>query len=74
MITIVPFTKNTTRVLPFQTLVPVEAGNGLEVDSKAQAEQVRAVDYARFVRHVGSLSVEHMASIDANLALHLGLW
>jgi mRNA interferase MazF len=40
VITVVPVTSNTTRVYPFQVLLPARA-TGLDRDSKAQAEQVR---------------------------------
>ena len=42
VVTVVPVTSNTTRVYPFQVLLTNEE-TGLRVDSKAQAEQVRAI-------------------------------
>ena len=42
VVTVVPVTSNTTRVFPFQTLLPASA-TGLRQDSKAQAEHVRSI-------------------------------
>jgi len=46
VVTVVPITSNIQRVYPFQVLLPASA-TGLEQDSKAQAEQVRAVAVER---------------------------
>jgi len=73
VITIVPFTKNVSRILEFQAFVTAEPGNGLEVDSKAQCEQVRAVDVGRFVNRLGMLNAEQMAAVDDALIVHLAL-
>jgi mRNA interferase MazF len=74
VITVVPLTSNVSRVFPFQVRIPVEDGNGIEHESKAQAEQVRAADFSRFVRQLGVLRSEHMSALDEALALHLALW
>lgn len=50
VVTVVPVTSNIDHVHPFQTLLPADE-TGLDVDSKAQAEQVRSVA----VERVGSL-------------------
>lgn len=73
VLTVVPFTKNVRKILPFQVLVTPDSVNGLEVDSKAQAEQVRSLDASRFVRRLGSLSAEDVSGVDEALLLHLGL-
>lgn len=73
VITVVPLTSNTTRVLPFQALVAADAGSGLVVDSKAQAEQIRSVDVDRFVIRRGHLDAETLARLDHALLLHLDL-
>jgi len=72
VITVVPVTSNVSRVLAFQVLIPAGQG-GLRVDSKAQAEQVRAVAASRVGRQVGSLAAETMKQLDGALRLHLGL-
>lgn len=73
VVTVVPVTSSTTRVLPFQVLVVPSAGTGLPVASKAQAEQVRAVDVERFVTRLGRLDPATLAQLDQALMLHLDL-
>lgn len=73
VVSVVPLTSSVARVLPFQVLVPAEPGNGLDHDSKAQAEQVRSVDVSRMVARVGVLSAERVAALDDALLTHLGL-
>jgi mRNA interferase MazF len=72
VVTVVPVTSNTSRVYPFQVLLPAESC-GLERDSKAQAEQVRSVAYERIERTIGALSPELLAALDEALRLHLAL-
>ena len=72
VLTVVPLTSNVKRVLSFQVLVS-KRGSGLAVDSKAQAEQVRAVDMGRLVNRVGKLSSEEEAALDDALRVHLGI-
>ena len=57
---------------PFQVLLPADA-TGLRLDSKAQAEQIRAVAVERIGAQVGSLPPELMAALDEALRLHLAL-
>lgn len=72
VVTVVPLTSNTTRVFPFQVLVPAESG-GPRVPSKAQAEQVRSVAVERLGPALGLLPAQIMLQIDAALRLHLDL-
>jgi len=72
VVTIVPVTSNTSRVYPFQVLLPA-AETGLDVDSKAQAEQVRSVAVERIGSRIGSTPFDLMAELDDALRLHLGL-
>ena len=72
VVTVVPFTSRVDRVHPFQVLV--EAGDsGLQQDSKAQAEQVRAVAIERVGARVGALPPALLARLDEALRLHLAL-
>ena len=73
VVTVVPLTTNTARVYEFQTMVPADSANGLSVDSKAQAEQVRALDHSRFTRWLGTLDAEQVAALDEALMVHLAL-
>ncbi|MFJ9644762.1 type II toxin-antitoxin system PemK/MazF family toxin [Streptomyces sp. NPDC004244] len=72
VVTVVPVTSNTTRVLTFQVLLPAEEC-GLVRDSKAQCEQVRAVAPERLGRRIGRVPRPRMAQVDAALRRHLAL-
>src|SRR5438874_12576520 len=72
VVTVVPVTSATERVYPFQVLLPA-AETGLRTDSKAQAEQVRAVAVERFGARVGALPPALMRDLDEALRLHLAL-
>ena len=72
IVTVVPITSNTARILPFQTLLHAE-DCGLTVDSKAQAEQVRAVAAERVGTRIGTLPPATLRQIDDALRTHLVL-
>lgn len=72
VVTVVPVTSNVSRVYPFQVLLTA-ADCGLVADSKAQAEQVRAVAVERLRRRVGALPAPVLRRLDAALSLHLAL-
>lgn len=72
VVTVVPVTSSTARVLPFQTLLPASA-TGLRVDSKAQAEQVRSVSVDRVGPVLGRVPGELLQRLDEALRLHLDL-
>ena len=72
VVTVVPVTSNTARVFPFQVLLAAE-DTGLHLDSKAQAEQVRAVSVERLGPALGRLPFEALDALDDALRLHLDL-
>ncbi|MGI8660641.1 MAG: type II toxin-antitoxin system PemK/MazF family toxin [Thermoleophilaceae bacterium] len=72
VVTVVPVTSNVTRVFPFQVLLPAEL-TGLRVDSKAQAEQVRAISVTRLGPVLGQVPASIMDQVDEALRLHLQL-
>jgi mRNA interferase MazF len=72
VVTVVPVTSATDRVYPFQVLLAA-ADTGLRTDSKAQAEQVRAVAVERVGARIGSLPPALMSRLDEALRLHLAL-
>jgi mRNA interferase MazF len=72
VITVVPVTSNVTRVYPFQILLPADE-TGLDRDSKAQAEQIRAVAIERVAGRVGTVPPALMSELDEALRLHLAL-
>jgi mRNA interferase MazF len=73
VVTVVPLTSNTARVYSFQTVVPAKRRTGLRVESKAQAEQIRAVDIRRLERRVGVLDAETLAALDRAIRVHLSV-
>ncbi len=72
VVTVVPVTSNVARVYPFQILLPA-GDTGLRTDSKAQAEQVRAVSVERLGSLVGTVPPALMSVLDDALRLHLQL-
>lgn len=72
VVTVVPVTSNVSRVYPFQTFLPA-GDSGLRLDSKAQAEQVRAVAVERVGPALGRLPPQIVADLDEALRLHLDL-
>jgi mRNA interferase MazF len=71
-ITVVPLTSRVSTVFPFQVLITA-AESGLEVDSKAQAEQVRSISVQRVAKRLGSVPAARMLEVDEALRLHLAL-
>lgn len=72
VITVVPVTSNVERIYPFQVLLPAD-DCGLQIDSKAQAEQVRTVAVERIEGVIGRVPPSLMALLDDALRLHLAL-
>lgn len=72
VVAVVPLTSNTEKVYLFQTLLPKDR-TGLKKDSKAQSEQIRAVDVSRIGPHLGIVPPDLLREIDETLRLHLGL-
>lgn len=72
VVTVVPVTSNVARILPFQVLLAADQ-TGLRVESKAQAEQVRAVSVERLGDVLGELPAPALAAVDDALRLHLDL-
>ena len=72
VVTVVPVTSNVNHVYPFQILLPADE-TGLDIDSKAQAEQVRSVAVERVGTLIGSVPVHVMDDLDNALRLHLDL-
>ncbi|MFD7630572.1 type II toxin-antitoxin system PemK/MazF family toxin [Streptomyces sp. NPDC059851] len=72
VVTVVPLTSNTARVLSFQVFLSAEEA-GLPKDSKVQCEQIRAVTVERVRQRIGTVPRRRMAEIDAALRRHLAL-
>ena len=72
VVTIVPVTSNVDRVFTFQVLLPAD-DTGLQVDSKAQGEQIRSVSVDRLGHVIGRVPAHQMAHLDDALRIHLQL-
>lgn len=72
VVTVVPITSQTTRVYPFQVLLPARSC-GLSKPSKAQAEQIRTVALQRVGQVVGRLQPASLAKVDDAIRIHLDL-
>ncbi len=72
VVTVVPVTGNVSKIYPFQVRLPAHMC-GLSRDSKARAEQIRAVAIERLYSRVGRVPPRIMNEIDDALRLHLGL-
>jgi len=72
VITVVPLTSNVDRLYPFQVLLPALV-SGLPQDTKAQAEQVRAIAVDRVGTRLGEVPDALMQQVDDALRLHLAL-
>ena len=72
VVTVVPVTSSLERVHPFQVLLPGDE-TGLSRDSKAQAEQVRAVDVERIGAALGMVRGPLIDALDEALRIHLAL-
>ena len=71
VVTLVPVTRSNARVCAFQALLPA-AETGLRMDSKAQAEEVRAVAVEHIGAVRGRVPAPVMGALSA-LRLHLQL-
>lgn len=72
VLTVVPVTSNTGTIFPFQAELPADE-TGLNVDSKAQAEQIWSVDVRRIRNQIGFVPLSRMSAIDDALRIHLQL-
>lgn len=72
VVTVVPLTSNVRRIYPFQVFLTT-TDSGLERDSKAQAEQVRAIDVARIGDRIGVVAGSSMLELDEAIRIHLSL-
>jgi mRNA interferase MazF len=72
VVTVVPITSNIARVFPFQVLL-TGTDCGLAADSKAQAEQVRAIAADRLGRRIGQVPKSVLRQLDDALRIHLAL-
>jgi mRNA interferase MazF len=72
VVTVVPVTSNTSRVYPFQVLLPATRCQ-LPQDSKAQAEQIRSIAVERIGSVISHLPADLLDQLDDAIRLHLGI-
>ncbi|MEK6983320.1 MAG: type II toxin-antitoxin system PemK/MazF family toxin [Nanoarchaeota archaeon] len=69
---IAPITsQNIAKIYPIEVLL--RRNLGLEKDSKALLNQIRAIDKGRLIKKLGRVDGETMANIDAAIEISLGL-
>lgn len=72
VVTVVPLTSNVTNIRRFHVLLPA-AKTGLNRDSKAQTEQIRALAFERFVSRLGAVPAALMKAIEDAMRIQLDL-
>jgi len=72
LVIVVPITTNTVRLSPSHVLIPQDAG-GLDQDSKALTEQIRAMDKQRLTIRIGTLSDRFLRLIEQATRNSLGM-
>jgi mRNA interferase MazF len=72
VVTVVPLTGNVSRVLPFQVLLRADR-TGLRKDSKAQAEQIRAIAVERVGDRIGLVPYALLSKLEEAIRIHLDL-
>ncbi len=68
----VPLTSNTEKMYVTNVLLPLNR-TGLDHDSKAQVEALRATHVSRLIKPIGFVPEDLMAVMDEKLRVHLGL-
>ncbi len=72
-VTILPISsQNLDKIYPFEVLL-LEGTGSLPKDSKVKADQIRTVDRARIIKHIGSLGSAEMKDIEKAMRVHLDL-
>ncbi len=72
-VTILPISsQNLDKIYPFEVLLPKGTGS-LPKDSKVKADQIRTIDRARIVKHIGALGDAEMKDIEKAIRIHLDL-
>lgn len=72
LLMVVPLTSNISRLYVTDVLLPNQR-TGLDHDSKAQIEAMRAANVSRLLQRLGHVPDDLMAQVDAKLRMHLGV-
>lgn len=68
----IPLTSNTEKIFITNLLLPLNR-TGLDNDSKAQIEAMRATHVSRLIKRIGYVPDDLMEEIDRKLKIHLAL-
>ncbi|MCB9337005.1 MAG: type II toxin-antitoxin system PemK/MazF family toxin [Lewinellaceae bacterium] len=71
-VTILPITSSTSRIYPFEVLVPSGQAN-LTSDSKVKANQIRTIDKRRIGNKIGALPPKLLGEIEQAILIHLDI-
>ncbi len=71
VLTVIPLSSNTTRVYPFDVVIPV--GNGVDYESKIMVNQIRTVDKKRLFKKLSSVPPEIIKKVEAAIRLHFDM-
>lgn len=72
-VTVLPITSgNIRKIYPFEVFLKKGAAN-LPKNSKVKADQIRTLDKARLVKHIGSLEQDEMEKVEEAVRIHLGV-
>lgn len=71
-VTILPITSSTSRIYPFEVLVPAGEAN-LTSDSKIKANQIRTIDKKRIGNKIGALPMTRMKEVNQAILVHLDI-
>lgn len=72
LLMVVPVTSNILRLYVTDVLLPNQR-TGLDHDSKAQIEAMRAANVSRLLKRLGHVPDDLMVQVDAKLRMHLGI-
>jgi mRNA interferase MazF len=72
LLMVVPVTSNVSRIYITDVLLPNQR-TGLDHDSKAQVEAMRAANVTRLLKRLGHVPEDLMVQVDAKIRMHLGL-
>jgi len=71
ILTVIPLSSNTTRVYPFEVLIP--AGKWVDTESKVMVNQIRSIDKKRLIKKLSSVPSEVIKKIEAAIRLHFDM-
>lgn len=72
VITVLPITSNVSKVFSFKVFLPKGTAN-LPKDSKAKADQIRAIDKSRLAKRIGLIPASFQVLIQQAIKKHLEL-